>query len=121
MRYILAADDEPANRDIIEEVLKDEYEVVCVEDGLQCIESITQRIPDLLLLDVAMPKMDGIEVCKTLRADEKTNQLPIILFSGFAAKEHIDKGMLAGADKYITKPYLPSQLRAIIREMFEQK
>lgn len=118
MKYILAADDEPVNRDIIEETLEDDYEVVCVEDGLECLKSIEGRIPDLLLLDVAMPGMDGIEVCRKLRADERTTDIPIFMLSGFAANEHIEKGMEAGADKYITKPFIPTDLIKVIQEHF---
>lgn len=117
MKYILAADDEPVNRLIIDEALVDDYEIKCVEDGQSCLHSIAERVPDLLLLDVAMPGIDGIEVCQKLRADEKTRDLPIIMLSGFASKEHVEKGMDVGADNYITKPFEPTELRDAIKSM----
>ena len=116
MKYILAADDEDINRDIIEEILEDDFEVKCVVDGAECLRSIEERIPDLLLLDVGMPGMDGIEVCKQLRSDEKTKNLPIFLLSGYAAKENINTGLEAGANKYISKPFSPMELLEAITD-----
>ncbi|MDH5473356.1 MAG: response regulator [Gammaproteobacteria bacterium] len=118
MKYILAADDEPVNREIIEEILADDYEVVCVEDGLQCLQSIAKRVPDMLLLDVAMPVMDGFEVCKKLRSETSTRDLPIFMVSGFASTEHINKGLQAGANKYITKPFIPCDLLKALDDFF---
>ena len=119
MKYILAADDEEINRDIIEEILEDDYEINCVNDGTECLNSIAQRIPDLLLLDVGMPGLDGLEVCKQLRAEEKTKDLPIFLLSGYAAKENISVGLEAGANRYISKPFTPAELLDAISEEFE--
>lgn len=116
MKYILAADDEPTNLLIIEEALMDDYEVDTVTDGAECLASINNRIPDLLLVDVAMPNIDGIEVCQKLRSDEKYKDLPIIMLSGFAAKEDIDRGKEAGANDYFTKPFEPSVLREIVKK-----
>ncbi|MDH5393531.1 MAG: response regulator [Gammaproteobacteria bacterium] len=115
MKYILAADDEAINRDIIEEILEDDYEVKCVEDGAECIESIKSRIPDLLLLDVGMPGMDGLEVCRVLRQSQATKDLPIFLLSGYAAKEDISSGLEAGADQYISKPFSPLELQQAVQ------
>lgn len=117
MKYILAADDEPVNRDIIEETLADDYEVVCVEDGQACLKSIEQRLPDLLLLDFAMPGMDGVAVCKQLRANDKSNELPIIILSGFASSGRIDEAMEAGATMYITKPFSPEELLSAVESV----
>ena len=110
MRYILSADDEVINQMIIEEMLDGCCEVVSVDDGVQCLQSIEERRPDLLLLDVSMPNMDGFEVCRQLRANEKTRALPIILLSGHAHSEQIDAGLKAGADQYITKPFSQGEL-----------
>lgn len=110
MRYILAADDEDINRDIIEEILGDFYEIKSVVDGNECLESIEKRIPDLLLLDVGMPGMNGIDVCKVLRANEETSALPIFLLSGYASRVDIDTGIDAGANEYVSKPFRPKEL-----------
>ena len=114
MKYILAADDEEINREIILEIIEDDYEIKCVVNGEECLKSIAERIPDLLLLDVGMPGIDGIEVCKRLRADEKTRSLPIFLLSGYASKDNIATGLDAGANKYISKPFRPSELISAI-------
>ena len=83
MKYILLVDDEPINIEIMEVILTDDYEIQSAENGVECLKSIDKRVPDLLLLDIAMPEMDGIEVCKALRSNEKTKKLPIIIVSGF--------------------------------------
>lgn len=120
MKYILVADDEDINRDIIVDILEDNYEIKCVADGIECLESIEERIPDLLLLDVGMPNMDGLEVCKRLRAMDKTKDLSIFLVSGYAANENVTAGLNSGADKYITKPFAPKELLRLIEVHFNQ-
>ncbi len=117
MTYILSTDDEIVNQMIIEEMLEECCEVVSVDDGVACLESIEVRVPDLLLLDISMPRMDGFEVCRNLRAAERTRTLPIIFLSGHAHKEQIDAGMAAGADKYLTKPFSQDELLASIHEL----
>jgi len=110
MAYILAADDEPINLDIIEDTLMDTHEVACVEDGEACLASIKKRMPDLVLLDGAMPRINGFEVCRQLKSDEATHALPVIILSGYASSAHISQGIEAGADKYIAKPFMPDEL-----------
>ena len=105
MKYILVADDELINQSIFEEMLIDDYEVNIVDNGKACLESIEKRIPDLLLLDIAMPLMDGLEVCKNLRADENTKDLPIVLVSAYASKGDREVGIASGANDYISKPF----------------
>ena len=114
MKYILIADDEKQNQNILEEILMDDYEFSCVSDGIECISSIENRIPDLLLLDASMPRMDGYEVCKILRSNNLTKNIPIVFLSGFASQESIDKGFEAGVDKYITKPFSPAELFKVV-------
>lgn len=114
MKYILAADDEPVNRLILEESLAKDFELIVVENGLECLNRIEDRCPDLLLLDLAMPVMDGMTVLKELRNNEKTRHLTIIVFSGFASETDIDEAMAAGATQYITKPFKPSKLLELV-------
>ncbi|MDH5425102.1 MAG: response regulator [Gammaproteobacteria bacterium] len=116
MKYILAADDEAINRDILGEILEDDYEIKCVNDGVECIKCIEERMPDLLLLDVGMPVMNGIEVCKVLRKNESTKGLPVILLSGYADSDNINAGMAAGADEYLAKPFPPLELLDAIKK-----
>lgn len=119
MKYILAADDEEINREILLEIIEDDYEVKCVVNGEDCLKSIEERMPDLLLLDVGMPGIDGIEVCKRLRLNEKSKALPIFLLSGYASKDNISTGLNAGANKYISKPFRPSELIAAIEDVLD--
>lgn len=114
MKYILIADDELMNLELLKEMLIDEYEVKCVNNGLECIKNIEERIPDLLLLDFSMPEMDGIEVCKRLRAEEKTVNLPIVILSGFVSEEYKNNGREAGANDYIAKPFSVGELFNVI-------
>ena len=115
MNYILIADDEPMNLEILEVMLMDNYEIKCVENGVECIKSIDERIPDLLLLDFSMPEMDGIEVCEILRSNDKTENLPIVMVSGYSSKEHISSARKAGANDYVTKPFTQEEiLKAVV-------
>ena len=121
MKYILAVDDEQLNLNIIDELLSDDYEVHTAIDGVECLKSIEKRIPDLLLLDVGMPKLNGLEVCKKLREQEKYKDLPIIFLSAFAAEEDMIAGINAGADKYISKPFKPIELLDIVNLMLDNE
>lgn len=117
MKYILIADDETVNQMIVEEMLEDSYETAAVNDGIECLESINIRMPDMLLLDISMPRMDGFEVCRKLRTNEATKALPIIMLSGHAHNEYIQQGFEAGANKYITKPFSMNELKEAIAEL----
>jgi len=109
--YILAADDEPMNLMILKEMLLDEqYELVCVDDGAKCVESVKNRRPDLILMDVSMPVMDGLEACRRIKMFEACADLPIVLVSSLASDSEVDKGMDAAADYYITKPFNDDEL-----------
>lgn len=116
MKYILIADDEEMNQEILQELLDGIYELSFVEDGLACIESIQARKPDLLLLDVTMPVMTGIEVCQRLRQDELYSDLPIIMLSGHASNSSSKAGLDVGATAYIPKPFSLVDLRRQIEE-----
>lgn len=110
MKYILVADDEPMNLEIMKIILMDEYEIQCADNGIDCLKSIAERKPDLLLLDYSMPGMNGIDVCKNLRANSETKDIPIIMVSGFASDTNINAGLEAGVNEYMTKPYKPNEL-----------
>ncbi len=117
MKYILAADDEPANQFLLAELLGDCYEIAVVGDGVACMESIEKRTPDLLLLDVSMPRMNGLEVCHSLRTNLATKDIPVIMLSASATKDDVDRGIEAGANSYVTKPFSPSKLIAEIETL----
>ena len=102
---LLIADDEPTNRAIYVELFEDRYELELVSDGRSCLERLAANAPDLLILDVAMPGPDGIEICTELRASAATASLPIVLVSGYASENDRARGLAAGATRYVSKPF----------------
>jgi CheY-like chemotaxis protein len=102
---ILCVDDEPVNLVIMEELLHDNYALNTVKSGEGCLEQVGLQKPDLILLDVNMPKMDGLETCERLKADTDTAEIPIIFVSALATHEELMAGYEAGGDDYITKPF----------------
>ena len=110
---ILVVDDSSLLRGILKEELEAEgYEVYLAEDGAQALERARDLLPDLILLDVGLPEVDGFEVCKRLKMDDATSQTPILMLS--ALNELKDKlaGFEAGADDYLTKPFFTMELLA---------
>ncbi len=105
MKRILVIDDLPENVFMLQDRLEHEgYEVITAYDGKSGIEKAMSELPDLILLDVMMPDITGIEVCKTLVAEEKTSGIPIILVTAKAGAEDTKEGLEAGAFDYIKKP-----------------
>ncbi|MEQ8230328.1 MAG: response regulator [Gammaproteobacteria bacterium] len=102
---LLVADDEATNRAIYVELFEDRYVLDLVCDGDACLARLDAVTPDLLLLDVAMPGPDGIEICRRVRADPATATLPVVLVSGYASDADRARGLAAGADGYIAKPF----------------
>src|SRR5579863_10076172 len=103
---ILVADDERANRKILERRLTASgYVVLQAVDGVEAIAAARQHLPDLILLDVTMPNLDGIEVCRRLKGDATLPFMPIILVTGRSDPRDIIAGLDAGADEYLTKPF----------------
>lgn len=120
MKYILVTDDEILNQVILEESLNETYEVKCVDDGVSCLNSIEERTPDLLLLDLSMPGMGGMEVCRTLRDSKKTKELPIFILSGFDENEYKDALLELGVNKFISKPFSISTLRESVDSLMSE-
>lgn len=102
---ILVVDDEPALRELIGQMLElGGYAIQEAADGEEALDVIDETPPDAVILDVMMPVMDGITVCKTLRANAQTADLPIIMLSGKTQQEAVAEGLAAGANKYLCKP-----------------
>lgn len=102
---VLVVDDEFEIRQLLSTMLTlMGYQSYVAEDGLDALEKIPECKPDVLILDVMMPRMDGLTLCRTLRDDAKTAALPIIMLSGKAHQEAIREGLQAGADRYLVKP-----------------
>ncbi len=117
-KTILVADDEPYVLRSLEFILKKEgYRVLTATDGQEALEKIREERPDLVLLDIQMPRMDGNTVCQTLREAPATRDLHIIMIT--AKGQEVDRlqALESGADEFITKPYSPRKLVDRVREI----
>ncbi len=115
---VLIVDDEPLTRNLLRLMLeRANLDILEAGDGLEALAVVAEKRPDLLILDVMMPNMDGITVCETLRAQPETAVLPIILLSARTSTEAVRKGLNAGANKYLTKPIGREELIRSVREV----
>jgi putative two-component system response regulator len=113
---VLVVEDDPANRDLLRRLLaSDGYEAIEATDGLSALEAVAGQTPDLVLLDIGLPGIDGLEVCRRLRADPVTLTLPVILLTGRSSVEDVIAGLDAGGDDFLTKPFDAGELLARIR------
>ncbi|MBI2924163.1 MAG: hybrid sensor histidine kinase/response regulator [Verrucomicrobia bacterium] len=119
---ILVVDDITKNLQVVGTMLRNAgYEVMPTTSGAQALERVRAQAPDLVLLDLMMPEMDGLEVCRRLKADPATQQLPIIFLTASNEMEHLVKGFEVGAVDYVTKPFNPPELLARVRTHIELK
>ncbi|WBS01010.1 diguanylate cyclase [Pseudoduganella sp. SL102] len=105
LQKVLVADDDAINRGVLAELLKPEYTVLLAKDGTQALERAWRHLPDLILLDVLMPDMDGFEVLRRLRDDPRTADIAVIFVSGLGRPEDEAQGLKLGASDYIAKPF----------------
>jgi serine phosphatase RsbU (regulator of sigma subunit) len=119
---ILIVDDNPANVEIFQARLAaNNYEIITASDGEEGLALAKDRLPDLILLDIMMPKMDGIEVCRHLRADSALPFMPIIMVTAKTDSKDVVAGLEAGADEYLTKPVDHAALVARVKSMLRIK
>ena len=111
---ILIVDDNPANIDILLELLST-FDVRAALDGMSALEAVQEELPDLVLLDITMPGMDGFEVCRRLKEDPKTKDIPVIFLSASADSDSIINGFEVGGVDYVTKPYLAREIVARVQ------
>lgn len=112
---LLIVDDEKHNRTLLLELLKDNYQIIFAKNGRQALELAAAHRPDLILLDVLMPEMDGYQTINALKADEASRDIPVIFISALDSADDEAQGLELGAADYITKPFHPSIVRARIR------
>lgn len=118
---ILLAED---NADVVAYLascLAGDYRLVVAKDGQEAIELATEQVPDLLVTDVMMPRKDGFEVCRTLRADTRTSHIPIVMLTAKADMDSKLEGLEHGADVYLSKPFHKKELRLRIRKLLEMR
>ena len=110
---ILIVDDTPRNIQVLGTILKDQgYQLNVAQNGLQALEVVTKVTPDLILLDVMMPELDGFETCKRLKADAATKDIPVIFLTAKVETDDVVNGFELGAVDYVTKPFNPTELLA---------
>jgi DNA-binding response OmpR family regulator len=118
MHRILIVDDEPNIVLALELLMKKEgYEVHTVDDGERAVQAAKELRPDLILLDIMMPKMDGYEVCQRIRSDALLKDVSIIMLTAKGREVEREKGLALGADHYITKPFSTRQVVMKVKEI----
>lgn len=116
---ILAVDDTPENIDVLVGILKEHYRVKVAPNGEKALQSAAKSVPDLILLDVMMPVMDGYTTCEHLKSSEKTAGIPVIFLTAKANTEDVVKGFELGAVDYVTKPFNPTELLSRVKTHIE--
>ena len=113
---VLAVDDTPENLDVVKGLLSPEFIVKAAINGMMALKIVEKQPPDLILLDIRMPKMDGFEVCRKLKANEASADIPVIFLTGESDAESEADALAAGAAGFITKPIEPAALFASIEK-----
>lgn len=112
---LLIVDDEPINIQILSSILGDDYTLNVATNGKKALELARNQSPDLVLLDMVMPEMDGLEVCRQLKADQATKDIPVIFVTGMSDPGNEERGLDAGAVDYISKPVSPPIVKARVK------
>lgn len=122
MAKILIVEDDPTTVQLIEFLLKkNNFEVLIAYDGEEALQIAKKEKLDLILMDVMMPKMDGIEAIEKLKKDENTRDIPIIILSALGQEMDVMRGLQAGASSYIVKPFSPQELLTEINTKLTKK
>ena len=119
-KKILIVDDEPYLIDIQEQIIKREgHDCVTAQSGRQAVDVAAAELPDLILLDISLPDMGGLEVARLIRQNPETQSTPIIAVTGETSLQQKDECLEAGFSDYITKPFKPKQLASSIRKLLK--
>ena len=118
---VLIVDDTPSNIKVLNDLLKDKYKIHVSTSGKDALELVDQEVPDIILLDIKMPEMDGYEVCRRLKSSDKTSKTPIIFITAKSDEVDEQHGLELGAVDYISKPFSPSIVRIRISNHLELK
>ena len=121
MAKVLIAEDERDIRDLITFTLRFAgHDVVAAANGEEAVEKARKEKPDLILMDVRMPRMTGYEACKKIKEDESINNIPVVFLSAKGQESEVTAGLNAGAVEYILKPFSPDQLTERVRTILKQ-
>ena len=121
MKTILLVEDDPFLIDIYTTKLKEKgFSVEVAEDGAECLRKIKETLPDLLLLDIVLPSLNGWEILRKIKSDDKLKNLKVVILSNLGEKEEIEKGIKFGVSKYLVKAhYTPSEVVEEIEKIIE--
>ena len=120
--HVLVVDDEPANRELLSDLLQARgHRVTQATDGTDALQKAATSLPDVVLLDIMMPGMDGFEVCRQLKADPRTAPIPVLIVTAMAERSDRIKGVAAGADDFLTKPIDREELVLRVRNALYRK
>jgi DNA-binding response OmpR family regulator len=118
---ILVVDDDPRLLHIVEMYLSIEgYDVVTAENGEDGLKEVESTRPDLVILDIMMPGMDGIEACRRIRTNAETQSVPVVMFSALSSDDDVERARLAGANHLITKPFNLVGLGSVVNTFFPE-
>jgi len=109
-KKVLIVDDEPNVRRLSRTILINKFEIIEAEDGRQALEQVAAKKPDVILMDLMMPKMDGLTACHIIKNDPLTKAIPIIMVTAIGFELNIRLSQQMGANGYVTKPFLPQEL-----------
>jgi DNA-binding response OmpR family regulator len=121
-KKILVIEDDPATSRLVDYSLRHEgYQVITASNGLEGVRKALSEAPDLVILDVMLPGMDGFEICHRLRSEPTTANLPILMFSAKAQEIDKETGIKVGADDYLTKPAAPAEIVSRVEKLLAKK
>jgi two-component system cell cycle response regulator DivK len=120
-KTILYIEDNEYNRKIVRQLLsRTSYRLIEAVDGESGVAQAQQELPELILMDVQLPKMSGLDATRVLKADPRTGHIPIIVITSFALSGDREKASAAGANSYLAKPYSPRELLALVRQFLPE-
>jgi two-component system alkaline phosphatase synthesis response regulator PhoP len=116
-KKVLIVDDEPGVRQLVQRILNKNYAVIEAQDGAEAVDVSRSEKPDIILMDMMMPKVDGLTACYVLKKDEDTKEIPVLMITavGFDLNKRLSQDIM-GADGYITKPFTPQDLEGTIEQ-----
>ena len=115
---LLIADDEPAVRALVHATLEgNDYQIIEAGDGVEALELVREESPSLVLLDVMMPRLNGLDVCRAIKSDPSTSDTMVVMLTAQAQQRDRERGMAAGADVYFTKPFSPLALLDLVEQV----
>lgn len=116
MKTVLIVEDNPLNLELVSQLLEDDFEILTAEDGIEAVETAIDRTPDLILMDLSLPRLDGWQATARLREHERTRHIPILAVTAHAIKAELDRALQAGCNAYLTKPIDEDLLLAAVQK-----